>query len=202
MREGMMVGRTAKKKFLAAFLAGFLGLGGLIALFGLNATAFAMPLGGMGDFYVELDELEGKGFKLLPHIGETGNADAAPMVRNEIDEASIKGLHIYKDLKLPTDKWIRIHIRAPQTTIKGLIQDAQFIDANLSFTELAIEEKNTDDFSENWTQNAQTITITDAKIVTDYLFQNMVSLENAKISVENIDGPEMTNDGSGNGDEE
>lgn len=187
----MIIGQVAKKKFLAALLAGFLAFGGIAAFFGLTTTAFALPLGGMGDFFVVVDELEGEGFHLQPHIGETGNADAAPMVRNLIDKVEIKGLTIFKDLKLPTGKWIRVNIKAPTASITGLTQDARLIDANLSFTEMDIKEKNTDDFSENWTHDAKTVTITDATIVTDYLFQNFVSLNGAKITIDNIDGPEL-----------
>ncbi|HLR08841.1 MAG TPA: DUF6230 family protein [Bacillota bacterium] len=194
----IIVGRTWKRKFIVALLSGFLALGGLISVFGFTGTAFAMPLGGMGDFYVEFDELNGEGFKLIPEIGETGESDSEPMVRNLIDEVKIENLHIYKDLKLPgTDKWVRFHVRADgETTITGLIQDARFIDADLSFDDLQIEEKNTDDFSENWTQRADTITIEDAKLVTDYLFQEFVSLEGAKISTEMIDEPEIVDDGN------
>lgn len=193
------IGSTTKKKFVTALFGGFLFFGILLATLGFSGTIFAVPLGGMGDFYVTFDKLEGKGFTLNPEIGETGNQDAAPMVRNEIESATIENLHIYKDLKMPTGNWVRINIKASQpTTIKGLIQDARFIDANLSFDNLAIEESNTSQMSvkeayhKNWAQNADTVTITDAKIVTDYLFQNMVTLNGAEISVENIKGPEQT----------
>lgn len=192
MQENVMiVGQVAKKKFLIALLSGFLAFGGIAAFFGLTTTAFALPLGGMGDFYVVIDELEGTGFQLQPQIGETGNADAAPMVRNLIDDVNIKGLTIYKDLKMPTGNWIRVNIEAPSASIQGLTQDARFIDANLSFTNMDIKEKNTDNFEENWTHSADTVTITDAKIVTDYLFQNFVALNGAKISIDKIDGPEL-----------
>lgn len=50
------IGTTVKKKFLIAFLTGSLALGGLLAAFGFTGTAFALPLGGIGDFYVEFDE--------------------------------------------------------------------------------------------------------------------------------------------------
>lgn len=194
--KNMTMGKTAKKKFLIAFLTGFLSLGGLMAAFGFSGTAFALPLGGIGDFYVEFDKLEGTGFKLLPHIGETGNSDAEPMVRNVIDDVTITNLHIYKDLQLPTGGWVRFHIRANgPTTISGLIQDARLIDADLSFDKLAIKEKNTDDFATNWSQSADTITIKDATLVTDYLFQEAVSLEGAKISVEKIDKPKIIESG-------
>lgn len=198
-KEGhVAVGKTFKKKFFIALLSGFMALGGLVSAFGFTGTAFALPLGGIGDFYVEFDRLEGTGFQLMPEMGETGESDSEPMVRNMIEEVKIENLHIFKDLQLPgTEKWVRFHIRADgDTDINGLIQDARFIDANLSFDELHIEEKNTDDFSENWSQRADTITITDATLVTDYLFQEFVSLEKAKISTEIIDEPLITDDGN------
>ncbi|SET60159.1 hypothetical protein SAMN05421676_10637 [Salinibacillus kushneri] len=185
------VGNTIKKKFFIAFLTGFLALGGIVGIFGLTGTAFAMPLGGMGDFYVEFEELNGTNFEFIPKTGETGNSDSKPMVRNKMDSADISKLHIYKDLKLPTGNWVRVHIKAPSASINGLIQDARFIDANLSFEELSIEEKNSKDITENWTQNASTVSITNATIVTDYLFQSMVSLDGAKISMERIDEPKI-----------
>lgn len=186
------VGKTLRKRFFISIASGFLALGVLFSVFGFTGSAFAMPLGGIGDFFVEFDELNGTAFQLLPHIGETGNSDAEPMVRNKMDTAKIKNLHIYKDLQLPTGNWVRFHVRATgETTIKGLIQDARFIDANLTFNELAIKETNTKDFTKNWTQSATSINIKNAKIVTDYLFQSMVSLEGAKISVEKISQPEI-----------
>lgn len=191
MQENVMViGQVAKKKFMIALLAGLLAFGGIALFFGLTTTAFALPLGGMGDFYVKLDKLEGKGFKLQPHVGETGDADAVPMVRNSIKDATITNLTIYKDLKLPTGNWIRVNIKAPSVSVKGLTQDARFIDATIKASNLDITEKNSNDFTENWTQNSDTITIENAEIVTDYLFQNFVSLNGAKISIEHIDNPE------------
>lgn len=197
----LTIGYTIKKKFFIAFLVGLLMLGGMAAVFGVTGTAFALPLGGMGDFHVQFDKLEGKGFVLMPQIGKTGDSDAVPLVRNKIDSATVYGLHIYKDLKLPTGKWIRININGSQpTTIKGLIQDARFIDANLQFNNLAVEQHNTskmsgkDAFTNNWGQSADSVTITNGKIVTDYLFQNMVNLQGAKISIQSISGPDETAD--------
>src|SRR5690625_1336830 len=97
------VGLTAKRKFLIALLGGFFLFGSFIALMGISGIVLAMPLGGMGDFHVSFDKLEGEGFTLNPEIGETGNESDAPLVRNEIDKAVIDNLHIYKDLKLPTE---------------------------------------------------------------------------------------------------
>src|SRR5690625_7078472 len=84
----------------------------------MTGTALAMPLGGIGDFYVEFDELEGTGFQLIPEIGETGNSDAEPMIRNIIDEVEITNLHIYKDLKMPAGGWVRIHVKADRKSTR------------------------------------------------------------------------------------
>lgn len=197
MEKGKVaIGYIVKEKFYLALFSGLFAFLLLIGTFGFTGTAFALPLGGIGDFFVEFEELEGANFQLLPHVGETGETDAAPMVRNKMDRATIKGLHIYKDLQMPgTNQWVRFHVWVEGTvTINGLIQDARFISANLSFEELHVREKNTPNYSENWTQDAKTIKITDAKIITDYLFQSAVSLEGAKISVEYIDEPEIIGD--------
>ena len=202
--EKMVIGKTVKKKFFLTLFSGLLLLSLLIGAMGFTGTAFAVPLGGMGDFYVAFDELEGEGFELNPQMGETGNMDEAPLVRNIMDKATIDNLHIYKDLKMPTGKWIRINIIASEPTeIQGLIQDAQLIDADLSFDGMKIMQANTSDMSEaeafekNWTQSGDTVKIQDAKIVTDYLFQEFVALNGAKIFLESIDGPETTNNESG-----
>jgi Family of unknown function (DUF6230) len=198
MEDKIVVGKTKKRKFFIALMTGFLAFGGLLAAFGFTGTAFALPLGGIGDFYVEFDELNGTNFQLLPHVGETGNSDAEPMVRNKMDKVVITNLHIYKDLEVPGVGWVRFHIRSTgPTNITGLIHDARLIEADLSFNELAIQEKNTAEFSQNWTQNAATINIKGAKIVTDYLFQTVVSLDGAKISAERIDGPDSSSFPSG-----
>ncbi|HLS61116.1 MAG TPA: DUF6230 family protein [Virgibacillus sp.] len=197
------VGLTAKRKLLIALLGGFFLFGSFIAAMGFSGTVFAMPLGGFGDFHVSFDKLEGEGFTLNPEIGETGNESDAPLVRNEIDKAVIDNLHIYKDLKMPTGGWIRINIKANEpTVIEGLIQDARFIDADLEFDKMAIKQTNTegmsdeDVFKNNWTHDAETVTISDGEIVTAYLFQNMVTLADAEIYIDHISEP---NEGSGSG---
>jgi hypothetical protein len=197
------VGTTSWRKFLFALVSGFFLLGILIGTFAFTGTFYAMSLGGMGDFHVSFQKLEGTGFTLSPHYGETGEADGVPMVRNTIESATIEGLHISKDLKMPTGKWIRINVVAHKPAqIAGLIQDARFIDADLEFGRLSVKQRNTSgsdarqSFMENWTQNAETITIRNAQIVTDYLFQNMVSLNEAEIYIESIEEPGQRTDGS------
>lgn len=195
MKE-VQLGYVVKSKFLIAVLTGFLFLGGLMTAFFSTNTVFALPVGAMGDFYVMFDELEGKGFSLHPQYEESAEKNSGPLIRNKIESATIHGLHIYKDVQLPNKKWFRINITTSQPTeIKGIIQDARVIEANLAFDEMEIAQKNTskmsalDAFKQNWTHKAKTVTITDAIIQTNYLFQNAVNLPAAQISVEAIDGP-------------
>jgi hypothetical protein len=183
----IVTGRTVKKKFFAALIAGFLMLGGLAAAFGISGVAFAMPIGGIGNFHVKFDKLVGTNFKFFPKLGETGNKDKAPMVRNKIDKATVYGLHIYKNITLPGGNKIRLNIMADKPVqIKGLIQDARYISGNFQFDDLAIAEHNTNDFTKEFTQEANKLTIKDSNIVTDYLFQSMVTLNGTKIFVEDI----------------
>lgn len=195
--EKVVIGRTLKKKFFLTLMSGLFLFGLLIGLIGFTGTVFAVPLGGMGDFYVTFDELEGEGFELNPQMGETGDADEAPLVRNIMDKATINNLHIYKDLKMPTGGWVRINITTSEPAeIEGLIQDARLIDADLEFDEMEIMQANTsemsveEEFRKNWSQVGETVTIKDAKIVTDYLFQDKVALNGAMISLEHINEPE------------
>ena len=195
MMNELKVSQLNRRKFWTALATGFILFIGLISTFGFSGTLYAVGLGGMGDFFVSFDKLEGQGFRLHPHIGETGNEDRVPMVRNEIQSAKVENLHIYKDLQLPTGNWIRIHVKAHKpTVINGLIQDARFVDANLVFDDLTVRQRNTKNseqvFFTNWSQHAQTVTIYNAKIVTDYLFQNTVSLNEAEIYIEAIDHPD------------
>src|SRR5699024_11640329 len=66
-----------------------------------------------------------------------------------------------------------------------------------------ISQRNTSDMSEaedlekNWTQTGEAVKIKDAKIVTDYLFQEFLAPNGAKIFLESLDGPETTNNERG-----
>lgn len=193
--DGTEIGSIVKWKLFTALLIGFLFLGLLAATFGITSTVFGLPIGGMGEFYVAFDRLEGTGFFLNSNIEERGEPDQAPIVRNEIEGATVYGLHIYKDLQLPMIGWIRLNIKSSEpTTIKGLVQEARFIEANVDFENLGITEHDMTQLTAGeslWEQNADVVSITDAKIVTDYLFQDFVSLTGMTISIEQIKSHEQ-----------
>lgn len=197
MNEKTNFGLIVKWKFFTALFIGFLLLGILVATFGVTSTAFGLPLGGMGDFYVAFDRLEGTGFFLDSNLGERGKSkpDQIPLVRNEIEGATVYGLHIYKDIHIPFIGWIRLNMKSSEPTkIKGLIQEARFIKADVNFVNLGITRTDISKWTVGesiWPHNADVVSITDGKIVTDYLFQDLVTLTGMTFTVEQIDSPEQ-----------
>lgn len=195
MEEEEAFGRIVKTKFFIAFFSGFMLLAGVATTFGITSTAFVMPIGGMGEFYVTFDRLEGRGFNLDSNLEDNQQEDVAPLVRSELEGATVYGLHIYKELNLPVFGWIRMNIESTEPTlIQGFVQEARFIEADVTFNNLGITQH---DFNEMmvehalWNQSADAISITDAKIMTDYLFQEIISLDGMTFSVERIDSPEQ-----------
>lgn len=193
MNEGTGFGSIVKWKLFTALFLGFLFLGFLAVTFGITSTAFGLPIGGMGDFYVAFDRLEGKGFFLDSNIEVSGDPDQIPLVRNEIEGATVYGLHIYKDIHLPMFGLIRLNIRSSEpATIKGLVQEARFIEADLRLVNLGIANHEVTQLAAGeipWTHNADLVSITDAKIVTDYLFQDIISLKGITVTFEQIESP-------------
>ncbi|HET7579541.1 MAG TPA: DUF6230 family protein [Bacillales bacterium] len=183
----IVTGRTVKKKLMAALLSGFLLLGGLAAVFGISGVAYAMPIAGIGNFHVEFSKLTGSGFKLFTKIGDTGKAEQVPMFRVKIDEATIHDLHIYKIIEVPGMGKVKFNITASEPVqVKGLIQDAQEQLGNATFKNQAIDENFGADHP--FSQTADSITLTDASLVTDYLFQSVVTLNGLHLGFENIEG--------------
>lgn len=212
MEEGTRYSTIVKWKFFTALLTGFLLLGGMAATFGVTSTAFGLPIGGMGDFHVKFDRLEGTGFVLDTNLERQGRDDVTPLVKNEIQGATVHGLHMFKELNLPIIGWVRLNVNASEPTmIQGLVQEARFIEADIQMKNLGISENDFTQILEGgslWSQRADMVSITDAEIVTDYLFQDIVSLKGMNFSVERIESPKQvvsstvgsnrTNSNSGN----
>lgn len=196
MNESVMMirGKTSKKWFFSALLCGFLLLGGLFAVFGVTGVAYATPIGGIGKFNVSFDKLVGKGFKLYgslygdPKSGDTSKV--SPVFVNEIDNVTINGLVISRDVDIPILGKYTVKISAGSgnepVTIKGLTQKATLIKGNATFTQMNISENYVEDsdpqaVSKAFTQGADTITITNGDLDTQYLFQQVVSLPGMKV---------------------
>lgn len=191
--EKTEIGLIVKWKLFSALFIGFILLGLLVTTIGITNTAFGLPIGGMGKFYVAFDRLEGTGFLLNSTIEERSKRDQAPLVHNEFEGATVYGLHIYKDLQLPMFGWVRLNIKSSEpTTVKGLVQEAQYIQADVDFANLGMTNVDMTELSAEepfWGQSADAVSITNATMVANYLFQDIVSLKGMTVSIEKIDTP-------------
>ncbi|KYD10656.1 DUF6230 family protein [Heyndrickxia sporothermodurans] len=194
MNEAMVLqGKTSKKHFLIALLAGFLFLGSLLTVFGATGVAYAMPMGGIGKFNVSFDEMQGKGFKLYGSLygdPSKGADHVKPVFVNDIKEVTIKGLKISKEVSLPLLGDYTVMITAGNGSVPveltGLIQKAALVQGNAQFTNMNISENyvqanDPEAASKAFTQGATTVTIKNGSLDTHYLFQQVAKLPGLKV---------------------
>lgn len=185
--EWEKVRRQRKKKFWGALVSGVLFLGLIIGFFGMSGKAYALPLTGMGNFTVSFDKLVGTGYTFYPKLGETGHSSASPLGRNKIDHLTVYGLKITKDLKLPTGQEIELQISSSKPVkIQGLVQDSSLLHGDASFSHLTLQEHNTQDWTKQFTKSSSQITLRNASLVTDYLYQNEITLNGMTLSIHQV----------------
>lgn len=179
-------GMTSKKVFFASFASGLLILALLLVSFGISGVAYAVPIAGVGDFYVKFDHLEGNGYTFYPKMGETSSEDAAPQGTNLIDNLTIDNLQLYKDFKVGGET-IRVKITASKPVqITGLQQDAGLIEANAQFQGLVLQEKHSDDWQKQFKQSSSKIVLNNATLKTHYLFQKTINMNGMRLTVERV----------------
>lgn len=189
LESSLQVGITSKKVFWTSLAAGFLALGLLLISFGLSGVAYAVPLAGIGDFYVKFDKLVGNGYTFYPKMGETSLEASAPQGTNEINILVIDNLQLYKDFQVG-GQWVRVKITASKPVqITGLQQDASLIEANAIFENLVLQEKHSDDWQKQFKQSSSKITLENATLKTHYLFQKTINMSGMKLTVERIKQP-------------
>ncbi|RFU62871.1 DUF6230 family protein [Peribacillus glennii] len=176
----------SKKAFWTSLASGFLLLGLLLVSFGISGVACAVPIAGVGDFYVKFDQLEGTGYTFYPKLGETSSSDSSPQGTNLIKDVTIKNLQLYKDFKVGGDT-IRVLITASKPVrITGLHHDAGLIQANAKFQNLTLKENNSSNWQKQFEQTSSKITLENAKLKTHYLFQETINMAGMKLTVEKI----------------
>ncbi|MEH7096186.1 DUF6230 family protein [Neobacillus vireti] len=182
----LVEGTTSKKVFWSALTAGVLTLALLLVSFGISGVAYAVPIAGVGDFYVEFDKLVGNNYTFYPKMGETSSSDSAPQGTNLIETLTIDNLQLYKDFKVGGE-WIRVKITASKPVqITGLQHDAGLIEANAKFQNLVLQEKHSDDWQKQFRQTSSTIILEHAKLKTHYLFQKTINMNGMRLTVEKI----------------
>ncbi|MFS0863206.1 DUF6230 family protein [Fredinandcohnia sp. 179-A 10B2 NHS] len=187
IQENEVVGKTNKKRFFLSLTSGFVFLGLIGFLFGFTGTGYAVPIAGVGDFYVEFDRLEGDGYVFYPKLGDTSSASSVPQGTNIIDKLTIDGLILSKEFKLG-EKWIKVKITASKPVqITGLQHDATEILANAKFNGLVLREQTSTNWQDQFRQESDKIILENAKLKTHYLFQKTITMDGMRLTVETID---------------
>lgn len=190
--EAVIVGgQTIKKKLIMALFGGFLLLGSLLTVYGINGVAYAAPISGFGEFTVKFNKLVGTNFKLYGGMANGAKVKNLPVAVNEMDHATITGLEISKDIPA---LGIRVVITSDQPVqIDGLIQKATLINGSATFNNLTMSENYVGDIADpmqavaqEFTQGANSITIENGDLKTLYLFQRTVSLPGMKVYFEKL----------------
>jgi hypothetical protein len=149
-----------------------------------GGVALAVPIGGIGGFTVEADEIQMSNFKLLPKIGETSERAAYPQGSAQLDGV-IKNLNLYKDLNVPGTGKVRVLITASEDVkASGLVLDLSKLTADASFDKLKIAEKNSSDWQQKFGLSAPKVVLKNPSIQGHYLFANSISLPGLGLKLE------------------
>lgn len=162
-----------------------------------GGVALALPIGGIGGFRIEADEVRLQNFSALPRIGDNSSQETAPALRNQADSAEIEGLVLSKRIPIPgTDQEFQISNTSDQTvTINGLIQDANALFAD-SFQADGFEvdeapPSQREGFEQSFYQLAPDVTIVGLDSMNNYQFANSITIPGLTIEVDIV--PEGSN---------
>ncbi|WP_226004231.1 hypothetical protein [Natrinema salinisoli] len=199
---------TDRKKFIVAFLGANILLITVVGGFASTGTSVAVPMSDTGGFTVAFDELEGNGFEQYSTMEDNGVCEQYPVSETRIDNGTIEGLHLFKDLEMPVaNDTVRVSIRADSMEFEGLTQRFTYLEGNLSFDGEQVVEY--DDDRDRMRISARNITIEDSAIQTENQYITYLSLDELDVDVETnpddagVDAPdiECLSEGSSGGNE-
>ncbi|WP_435332997.1 DUF6230 family protein [Haloarchaeobius sp. TZWWS8] len=175
-----------RHRFIAVFLVSNILITGLLAGVVAGGVAVAVPTAGVGGFTVEFNELQGEGFQQYATVENTSECDAYPSAVAQIDSGTIKGLKLYKDVKIPEGMpgggdTVRMAITSDETVrFSGLTQKFTHLRADLAFDDG--QKITTDGGKDNdFGINADSITISNAEINVQSQFVNSITLEGSTV---------------------
>ena len=149
-----------------------------------GGVALAVPIGGIGGFFIEAEQIRISNFKLLPKVGETSERSLYPQGSAQLD-AVIKKLKLYKDLNVPGAGKVRVLITASgDVKASGLVLDLSKLDADASFNQLKVAEKNSRDWQKKIGLSAPEVVLNKPVIQGHYLFANRISLPGLTLQFE------------------
>ncbi|MDF9744631.1 DUF6230 family protein [Natrinema salsiterrestre] len=199
---------TDRKKFIVAFLGANVLLISVVGGFATTGTSVAVPMSDTGGFTVAFDELEGNGFEQYSTMEDNGVCEQYPVSETRIDNGTIEGLHLFKDLEMPVaNDTVRVSIRADSMEFEGLTQRFTYLEGDLSFDGEQVVEY--DDDRDRMRISARNITIENSSIQTENQYITYLSLDELDVDVETnpddagVDAPdvECLSEGSSDGNQ-
>lgn len=151
-----------------------------------GGVALAVPVGGIGGFIIEADEIQISNFKVLPKIGETSERAAYPQGSAQLDGV-IKKLKLYKDLDVPGVGKVRVLMTASKDVkATGVILDLSRMQADANFSKLKVAEKHSSDWQQKFSLSAPSLVLKKPYIQGHYMFANSISLPGLSMKLEMI----------------
>lgn len=174
---------TDHKKFIVAFLAANVLLVSAFGALASTGASVAVPMSDTGGFTVAFDELEGNGFEQYSTMEDNGVCEQYPVSETHIDNGTIEGLHLFKDLDMPVaNDTVRVSIRAERMEFEGLTQRFTYLEGDLAFDGEQVVEY--DDDQDRMRITSQNITIENSSIQTENQYITYLSLDQLDVDVE------------------
>ena len=178
-----------RKRFVVGFLVSNVVVACLIAGMVSAGVGAAVPTAGVGTFAITFDELHGSGFEQESTIGSTDGCERYSVTAARIDEGTIHGLHLFKDVEVPlTGDTVRVSIESDRAEFQGLHQRFTHLEGDIAFEGDQVTEYDTDGPRDTMRISASSITIEDGAMHTDNQFITKLSLDD--LTVETITNPE------------
>ncbi|QLK27435.1 hypothetical protein HYG81_07505 [Natrinema zhouii] len=178
-----------RKRFIVSFLVTNVVLACVLTGMITAGVGAAIPTAGVGTFAVTFDELHGEGFEQESTMGGTETCGQYSVNVAQIDEGTIEGLHLFKDVEMPvTGETVRVSIQSDDVEFQGLSQKFTHLEGDLSFDEDQVTEYDTEGSQDQMRMSASSITIEDGTIHTDRQFITKLSLDD--LTVDTIRNPD------------
>lgn len=178
-----------RKRFTVAFLVANVVLIGVLSGLAAAGVGVAVPITGASGFTVAFDELEGDGFEQYSTMESHDGCASYPVSETRIDNGTIEGLHLFKDLEMPvTNETVRVSIESDSMEFQGLSQRFTHLEGNITFEGTQVVEY--DDDRDTMRISARNITIQNGTIQTENQYITHLSLD--ELSVDVVTNPDET----------
>lgn len=176
-------------KFVRVFMMSLALTGGVVGAIMTGGVAVAVPTAGVGGFVVEFEELQGEDFTQYATLENSSDCAAYPSAVAEIDRGTIEGLHLYKDVPVPSElpgeaETVRMSIRSDNVEFTGLTQKFTYLNADLTFEngQQITADAGGEQPAEKFSIESPGVRINNAHIEVQSQFMNSITLGNAQVT--------------------